>query len=405
MKVFFYFILFLFSYVLHADVVYEKLQELDFFSRPIVRISITGEIKSGDYADLRKYLNEVNQNNYRLKEDSIFLDSLGGSIYDAKQMGNLIRKHHHATKVAEDAYCESACIFLLVSGSCRMALGGVGIHRAYSDQSFKDISEMRWYLEADKYDGEFLEKMGTSRALFDHIRAVPSWDMRYLSDQTKHRAGLFSTPRDEANYWREIVSRKIAAPKSFLLKALTDKRVELANSLSWYERKILKKESYFLHPTCTEQMHLDQLEKYSVGTDKWDEQFELYDAWSGYNRKDKNGQYQTYYNDQVPLAEDVGHFWTIEFFKKGAKEITYREETTLSKPTEWDNGDDAVTIDMNGRRASRTLSVPNTGTIMNGWTMDPKKDPAGPMTVKIYVDDKLVKTFNYKIVKPKLNTN
>lgn len=401
MRVSLYFILFLFSYGLHADVIYEKINKYDKFGREFVTVTIKGEIQTADYLELKRVLNDINHNNYRLKEDSIFLDSIGGLIYEAKQMGNLIRKHHHATKVAEDAYCESACIFLLVSGSCRMALGGVGIHRANSDANFKDISEMRWYLEADKYDGEFLEKMGTSRALFDHIRAVPAWDMRYLSDKTKLKAGLFSSPKDEANYWREIISRKIAAPKSFLLEALTDKRVELANSLSWYQRKILKKESYYLHPACTEQMHLDQLEKYPVGTDKWDEQFELYDAWSGYNKIDKKGQFQTYYNNQVPMAEGVGHFWTIEFFKKGTKEITYREETTLSKPTEWDNGDEAVTIDMNGRRATRTVTVPNTGTIMNGWTLDPLKDPAGPMTVKIYVDNKLVKAFDYKIVKPK----
>ena len=39
--------------------------------------------------------------------------------------------------------------------------------------------------------------------------------------------------------------------------------------------------------------------------------------------------------------------------------------------------------------------------MLNGWGLDPKKDPSGPMTVNIYVDDKLVKIFNYKIVKPK----
>jgi len=401
MRSFFILLCLSFSQIVYSDVIYEKLNKYDKFGREFVTVTIKGGIEAEDYLELKRVLNDINHNNYRLKEDSIFLDSVGGLIYEAKQMGNLIRKHHHATKVAEDAYCESACIFLLVSGSCRMALGGVGIHRAHSETNFKDISEMRWYLDADKYDGEYLEKMGTSRALFDHIRTIPSWDMRYLSDETKHKSGLFSTPRDEANYWREIVSRKIAAPKSFLLEALTDKRVELANSLSWYQRKILKKESYYLHPTCTEQMHLDQLEKYPVGTDKWDEQFELYDAFSGYNRKDKNGQFQTYYNKQVPLANDVGHFWTIEFFKKGAKEITYREETILSKPTEWDNGDEAVTIDMSGKRASRTVTVPNTGTIMNGWVLDPEKDPTGPMTVKVFVDDKLVKIFDYEIIRPK----
>ena len=54
---------------------------------------------------------------------------------------------------------------------------------------------------------------------------------------------------------------------------------------------------------------------------------------------------------------------------------------------------------MNGKRATRTITVPNSGILFNGWGLDPKKDPSGPMTVNIYVDDKLVKTFNYKITK------
>ena len=109
-----------------ADVIFEKINKYDKFGREYVTVTIKGSIEAEDYLELKKVLNDINHNNYRLKEDSIFLDSIGGLIYEAKQMGNLIRKHHHATKVAEDAYCESACIFLLVSGSCRMALGGVG---------------------------------------------------------------------------------------------------------------------------------------------------------------------------------------------------------------------------------------------------------------------------------------
>ena len=59
MKVWFSFILFLFSYALHADVIYENLDEKDFFDRPLVKISITGEIKIGDYENLKKYLNQT----------------------------------------------------------------------------------------------------------------------------------------------------------------------------------------------------------------------------------------------------------------------------------------------------------------------------------------------------------
>ena len=86
------------------------------------------------------------------------------------------------------------------------------------------------------------------------------------------------------------------------------------------------------------------------------------------------------------------------FYKKGAKEITYREETTLTKPTQWKNGEEALKVTLNGRRATRTVTVPNTGFISNGWGMDPKIDPTGPMTVKVFVDDQLIKEFNYNVI-------
>ena len=145
MRVSLYFILFLFSYALHADVIYEKLQELDFFSKPVVRISITGEIKSGDYADLAKYLNEVNQNNYRVKEDSIILKSSGGNIQEAIDIGHLIRKHHLATKVNHDDECISACGLIFIAGSCRMAQGFIGLHRSVVNAPFDNYEELIKY--------------------------------------------------------------------------------------------------------------------------------------------------------------------------------------------------------------------------------------------------------------------
>ena len=88
----------------------------------------------------------------------------------------------------------------------------------------------------------------------------------------------------------------------------------------------------------------------------------------------------------------------ILFYKKGVKEITYREETTLAKPTQWENGGESLKVTLNGRRATRTITVPNTGFISNGWGVDPKIDPTGPMTVKVFVDDLLIKEFNYNII-------
>ena len=77
MKLWFSFILFLFSSALYADVIYEKLDEYDYSNRQYISVSIINEIKTGDSEKLRSILNEINQNNYRLKEDSVYLNSIG----------------------------------------------------------------------------------------------------------------------------------------------------------------------------------------------------------------------------------------------------------------------------------------------------------------------------------------
>ena len=402
MRVSLYFILFLFSYGLHADVIYEKYDERDYAGRQYVTINIINSIIDGDTEILRNALNDINTNDYRLKEDSVHLNSVGGSTYEAKKMGHLIRKHHVATKVNENDTCESACVLILVSGSCRMALGYVGVHRSRSDFNYRSYDEMQRMIPSrNETDRKFFNKMGTSEDLINAFEQIPAWTMRFLEDKTKLKAGLYSSPEFESNYWQEVVSRKIAAPKNFILGELQDRSFELFDSVSWYEEKILKKNPSYIFPSCTEQMFLDQLEKYPVGTDKFDEEFQVYDSFQGYISNNQDLQFPFFYGSDVPLRDDVSHFWNIEYYKKGAKTITYREETILSKPTEWDSGDESVTIDMNGRRATRTITVDNNGTILNGWGLDPKKDPSGPMTVNIYVDNKLVKSFNYRIVKPK----
>jgi len=392
-------ILFLLTNYLMADVVYEKLDEKDYADRQFVTVTINNSIEEGDYEKLNDVLNEINHNNYRLKEDSIYLNSNGGLIDEAKNMGHLIRKHHHATKINKDDNCESACIFLLVAGSCRMALGGVGLHRSRTNYNFEDITEIDEYYR-DRPDDYFLEDMGADQALIDASKNLPNWDMRYMTEMAKFKSGLFSTPERESQYWQEVVSRKIAAPKQFLLSNLTDRSFEIYDSVTWYDKWIRDIDPAFVMPTCSEQMFLDQLEQYPNGTDKWDEKFQYYHSYSGYQLENEEGKIDTYYKNEVPLLDDVSHFWTISYYKKGVKEITYKEVTTLAKPTEW-SSDETILISLGGRQVERNITVPNTGLMTNGWTVDPKIDPTGPMTVKIYVDDELIKEFNYEVISRK----
>jgi len=390
--------LFLFTNCLIADVVYEKLDERDYADRQFVTVTLNKTIEEEDFLRLQEVLNEINFNNYRLKEDSIYLNSEGGLIYTAKQMGHLIRKHHIATKIKKEDKCISACIFLLAAGSCRMALGDVGIHRGHVELDFKSLDEIKKYALTRNADENYLKKMETSDTLMTDISSVPNWSLRYLSDLTKLKNGFFNTTETESYYWQEVVSRKIAAPRRFLLDNLYDRDWEIYNQITWYDKWVKKVDPAYSFPSCTEQMFLDQLEKYPNGTDKWDEQFQLYDSWQGYTQVDSDGEFNTFYTHEVPLTDGVMHYWTLDYFKKNAKEITYREVTTLSAPTEWESDEEKLTISLDGRRAERTVTVPNTGRIMNGWGLDPKKDPLGPMNVKIYIDDQLIKEFNYKVV-------
>ena len=395
MRVLLYFILFLFSYALHADVIYEKLQELDFFSKPVVRISITGEIKSGDYADLAKYLNEVNQNNYRVKEDSIILKSSGGNIQEAIDIGHLIRKHHLATKVNHDDECISACGLIFIAGSCRMAQGFIGLHRSVVNAPFDNYEELiKYHSLSEKNVKTYIDEMGAHNLYKDIIYNTPNWDVWWLSDLQKMAYGLMVTEHKESYYFQEVVSRKIAAPKQFLLDDVYNKKIDKENAVTWYEKKILKKNPLMEYPSCTEQMFLHLLEEYPIGTDKWDEEIQIYKSWQGYMTKpDKDEKFQTYYVGEIPYQEGISYFWTLDYFLKGKKELTYKEVTTYDKPTTWSDSE-GVTVTKGGRVATRIRMVPNDGRVFNSWTLD-KNDPKGNIKVEIFINEKLVKEFQF----------
>ena len=395
MRISLYFILFLFSYALHADVIYEKLQELDFFSKPVVRISITGEIKSGDYADLAKYLNEVNQNNYRVKEDSIILKSSGGNIQEAIDIGHLIRKHHLATKVNHDDECISACGLIFIAGSCRMAQGFIGLHRSVVNAPFDNYEELiKYHSLSEKNVKTYIDEMGAHNLYKDIIYNTPNWDVWWLSDLQKMAYGLMVTEHKESYYFQEVVSRKIAAPKQFLLDDVYNKKIDKENAVTWYEKKILKKNPLMEYPSCSEQMFLHLLEEYPIGTDKWDEEIQIYKSWQGYMTKpDKDEKFQTYYVGEIPYQEGISYFWTLDYFLKGKKELTYKEVTTYDKPTTWSDID-GVTVTKGGRVATRIRTVPNDGRVFNSWTLD-KNDPKGNIKVEIFINEKLVKEFQF----------
>ena len=115
--------LFLLPNFLCAEVIYEKLGFTDIEGREVVSLRIDGGIELDDEIIFDEALADINQNNYRVQFDSVILNSPGGAIYSAKQIGKLIRGNHLSTWVMPHDECSSACVLILQAGVCKMANG------------------------------------------------------------------------------------------------------------------------------------------------------------------------------------------------------------------------------------------------------------------------------------------
>ena len=131
-------LLFLIPSLVWSDVIYEKLGFKDTQGREIVSLRIEGSIELDDDIIFDKALVDINQNNHRVQFDSVILNSPGGNIFSAKQIGKAVRGNHLSTWVMPHDSCSSACVLILQAGVCKMANGDVGIHRAKYEEDIAD---------------------------------------------------------------------------------------------------------------------------------------------------------------------------------------------------------------------------------------------------------------------------
>jgi TonB family protein len=91
-------------------------------------ISITGEINAGDVERFRKL-------SLRYPKAVVGLDSPGGYVMPALEIGRLIRMAGFATVVIEDTTCVSSCALIWLGGTERFLSpkGRVGFHASYRD--------------------------------------------------------------------------------------------------------------------------------------------------------------------------------------------------------------------------------------------------------------------------------
>lgn len=155
----------------------------------VTDILVHGEISWGD----GRRLGELLEQNADVR---VYLDSPGGSLGEALEMGRLLREHQITAVVDDGALCVSACVFVLAGASKRVlhVNGRLGIHR--SRLPLKLLAHLEpgeaeaFYSKLHALAADYLEEMRMPIALFDAMQDIPAEDIRYLSIREAMEMGL-----------------------------------------------------------------------------------------------------------------------------------------------------------------------------------------------------------------------
>ena len=171
-------------------------EDLSSLNRKIYMIS--GEITSRDVNQVKNVLQSVGAHATFYGEAPIRfrLNSTGGDIYAAIEIGKLIRKARAECEIEIGGKCYSACVLVLSGAVVRWVLGGeVGIHRPYSKYvGNRDYeSTQNEYRRTETAVRAYLTEMNLPGQLFEAMVLVPPEKIRILSDKELEAFGLSGT--------------------------------------------------------------------------------------------------------------------------------------------------------------------------------------------------------------------
>jgi len=239
-----------------ADVEFQKLDYKDSKGHEYASLKLTDHILDSDVPLFKKYIKQIHKEHLRLENDSVVLNSHGGMGIPAVAIGRIIRKEHLSTLVPQDAICNSACAYVLISGVCRMALGQVKIHRSLhqGDEdmdrpvSVKENYKVIRKVIQDKFS--FYREMGAPDAMVWQGINTPQWLITSISEEDKDLYGLFYSIPEEQDLRYNRMARQRKVSKFDLVEILKDKYVELNPTDSPSDMTN--------HISCSEQLFLEE---------------------------------------------------------------------------------------------------------------------------------------------------
>ncbi len=116
------------------------------------------------------------------------VDSPGGQVFAALEIGRLLRRETAAVRVGRGAVCISACVFVLMAGTDRevAADARIGLHRPSLGDPRSDtlVPSMSDQLK------HYAKEMGVSPQIVDEMLAIPASRVRFVTAAELGRYGL-----------------------------------------------------------------------------------------------------------------------------------------------------------------------------------------------------------------------
>lgn len=152
----------------------------------------------------------------------LYLDSPGGDVAEAMQIGQLVRLLQMTTAVSKDKFCASACFFVYLGGAGRLASGSVngyaiplglatgyvGLHRPYLNAPSGSSESLERQATAMRRVRTYLEGYLVSSRLIDIMMSRPSNDIYWLSDDDLEELGDYPPELEELYISRCAYDRK-----------------------------------------------------------------------------------------------------------------------------------------------------------------------------------------------------
>jgi len=156
-------------------------------------IEVTGVIDRATVSEFTAGATRI-RDYYYLDGTMVVLNSEGGDLVAAMEIGQIIRSRSLLTDVGGTARCASACVFILAAGVDRSAYGKIGIHRPhFDDRYFADLTLAQArakYEQLQTMATRYLREMGMPDDLYIEMMRIPSDGIRWLSPEESYKLGL-----------------------------------------------------------------------------------------------------------------------------------------------------------------------------------------------------------------------